>query len=105
MKRGYLIGMANVLQVETAYQGGNAPPDAQSLVPRVVKGLRGQTLDTVRDRLDRSHPELVQGDPRHETRRHGLITITRYKCDRCGTAWEYENDKTNQKAGWSVVGR
>jgi hypothetical protein len=51
------------------------------------------------------HPELVQGDPRHETRRHGLITITRYKCDRCGTAWEYENDKTNQKAGWSVVGR
>jgi hypothetical protein len=51
------------------------------------------------------HPELVQGDPRHETRRHGLVTITRYKCDRCGTAWEYENDKTNQKAGWSVVGR
>jgi hypothetical protein len=26
-------------------------------------------------------------------------------CDRCGTAWEYENDKDNQKAGWSVVGR
>jgi len=51
------------------------------------------------------HPELVQGSPRHETRRHGLITITPYKCDRCGTAWEYENDKTNQKAGWSVVGR
>ena len=27
------------------------------------------------------------------------------QCDRCGTAWEYENDKNNQKAGWSVVGR
>ncbi len=51
------------------------------------------------------HPELVQGDPRHETRRHGLVTITSYRCDRCGTRWEYENDKTNQKAGWSVVGR
>ncbi|SFU70202.1 hypothetical protein SAMN05216350_10429 [Polaromonas sp. YR568] len=51
------------------------------------------------------HAELVQGDPRHETRRHGLVTITSYQCDRCGTRWEYENDKTNQKAGWSVVGR
>ena len=51
------------------------------------------------------HPELVQGDPRHEKRRHGLITITNYRCDRCGMAWEYENDKTNLHAGWSVVGR
>jgi hypothetical protein len=51
------------------------------------------------------HPELVQGNPRHETRRTGLITITSYRCDRCGTAWKYENDKANLKAGWSVVGR
>ncbi len=51
------------------------------------------------------HPELVQGDNRHETRRHGLIAITSYSCDRCGTRWEYENDKTNLHAGWSVVGR
>ena len=41
------------------------------------------------------HPELVQGDNRHETRRHGLVAITSYRCDRCGTRWEYENDKTN----------
>ena len=33
------------------------------------------------------------------------VTITRYECDRCGTAWEYENDKANLHAGWSVVGR
>jgi hypothetical protein len=26
-------------------------------------------------------------------------------CDRCGTAWEYENNKTNLHAGWSVVSR
>lgn len=51
------------------------------------------------------HPELVQGDNRHETRRHGLVAITSYRCDRCGTRWEYENDKTNLHAGWSVVGR
>ncbi len=51
------------------------------------------------------HPELVQGNNRHETRRQGLIAITSYRCDRCGTAWEYENDKTNLHAGWSVVGR
>lgn len=51
------------------------------------------------------HPELVQGDNRHETRRQGLVAITSYRCDRCGTAWEYENDKSNQRAGWSVVGR
>lgn len=51
------------------------------------------------------HPELVQGNNRHETRRGELVTITNYKCDHCGTKWEYENDKNNQKAGWSVVGR
>ena len=51
------------------------------------------------------HPELVQGGNRHETRRRGLAAITSYRCDRCGTAWEYENDKGNQQAGWSVVGR
>jgi hypothetical protein len=26
-------------------------------------------------------------------------------CDRCGTAWEYENYKSNLHAGWSVVRR
>jgi hypothetical protein len=47
----------------------------------------------------------VQRGNRKEDRDHGPVTITRYVCDRCGTAWEYENDKSNQKAGWSVVGR
>ena len=51
------------------------------------------------------HAELLQGDNRQERRGHGLVTITRYRCDRCGTAWEYENDKANLHAGWSVVGR
>lgn len=51
------------------------------------------------------HPELVQGENRQEKRRHGFVSVTRYRCDNCGTRWEYENDKTNQKAGWAVVGR
>ena len=51
------------------------------------------------------HAELVQRGNRKEDRDHGPVTFTRYVCDRCGTAWEYENDKTNQQAGWSVVGR
>lgn len=59
------------------------------------------------------HAELEQGSNRQEDRRadrysnhkHSLVTITRYSCARCGTAWEYENNKANQQAGWSVVGR
>jgi len=53
MKKAYLVGIANVLQVETAYFGTTPPTDAQSFVPRFVRGLRGQTLDSVRDALDR----------------------------------------------------
>jgi len=50
------------------------------------------------------HAELVQGSNRKEQRESGPVTITRYRCDRCGTAWEYENNKADQHAGWSVVG-
>jgi len=52
VKRVYLIGIANTLQVESAYEGATPPSDAQSLVPRFGKGLKGQTLDSVKDRLD-----------------------------------------------------
>ena len=61
------------------------------------------------------HAELEQGGNRQEDMRtdrhsnhkhkHNLVTITSYSCARCGTAWEYENNKANQQAGWSVVGR
>ena len=36
------------------------------------------------------HAELVQRGNRKEDREDGTVTITRYVCDRCGTAWEYE---------------
>ena len=43
--------------------------------------------------------------PQGRARRRAWSPSPRYECDRCGTAWEYENDKANLHAGWSVVGR
>lgn len=51
------------------------------------------------------HPELLQGRNRKEDRDGRPVTITRYRCDRCGQIWDSENDKTNLHAGWSVVRR
>jgi filamentous hemagglutinin family protein len=51
------------------------------------------------------HAELVQRGNRKEERDTGTVTVTRYVCDRCGTAWEYENDKNDQQAGWSLLNR
>jgi hypothetical protein len=53
MKRAYLIGIANLVQVETAYFAANPPTDAQSFVPRLAKGLQGETLDSVQQGLDK----------------------------------------------------
>ena len=51
------------------------------------------------------HAELVQGANRKEPRKQGPVTVTRYVCDRCGTVWDYENNKIDLHAGWSVVRR
>ena len=53
VKKAYLVGLANIIQVQTAYQGANPPTDAQSFIPRLAKGMQGQTLDGVRENLDR----------------------------------------------------
>lgn len=63
MKKAYLVGIANVVQVDVAYHAGNVPPDSQTIVPRLARGLKGQTLDSVRDGLDRwyaAHPDRLQ---------------------------------------------
>lgn len=52
-KKAYLIGVANIAEVEMAYHGTNHPGDDQSILPRLQRGLKGQTLDTVRERLDK----------------------------------------------------
>lgn len=63
MKKAYLVGMANIVLVEIAYEGANPPPDGQSVMPRMVKGLKGQTLDSVREKLNKwyaEHPDRLQ---------------------------------------------
>ena len=54
-------------------------------------------------RRARGHPELMQGTHRTVAHKHGQVTIIKYCCERCGTVWEYENNKVNRHAGWSVV--
>ena len=51
------------------------------------------------------HAELVQGANRKEARDERAVTVTRYRCDRCGATWDYENNKANQHVGWSLVRR
>lgn len=52
-KKAYLIGIANMAQVELAYQGSAPAADSQSVIPRMSKGLKGQTLDSVREAVNR----------------------------------------------------
>ncbi|MEP6942725.1 MAG: hypothetical protein ABI981_07295 [Betaproteobacteria bacterium] len=63
MKKAYLAGIGNIVQIELAYGAPSAAPDAQSILPRMVKGLKGQTLDSVRDGLNKwyaAHPDQLQ---------------------------------------------
>lgn len=62
MKKAYLVGIANVVYLETAYEGPSPLPDTQSFLPRMVKGLKGQTLDSVREALNKwyaAHPDQI----------------------------------------------
>ncbi len=53
MKKAYLIGIVNIAQVEAAYAGNTPASDAQSFLPRLAKGMQGQTLDSVREGLNK----------------------------------------------------
>ena len=62
VKRVYLIGIVNLLQIERAYYGNNPPSDEISIVPRFVKGVEGQTIDSVQRTLDKwyaAHPDQL----------------------------------------------
>jgi hypothetical protein len=52
-KKAYLIGIANIAEIELAYQQGNPLSDDQTILPRLARGLKGETLDSVRDKLNR----------------------------------------------------
>jgi hypothetical protein len=63
VKKAYLVGIANAFQVEAAFEAANPPSDAQSIVPRLGKGMKGQTLDGVRQGLDKwyaANPDKLQ---------------------------------------------
>ena len=63
VKKAYLVGIANAVQVEAAFGGTNPPSDVQSLVPRLVKGMKGQTLNGVQEALDKwyaANPDKLQ---------------------------------------------
>jgi len=63
MKKAYLVGIANIIQIELAYGGAAPASDAQSILPRMVKGLKGHTLDSVREGLNKwyaAHPDRLQ---------------------------------------------
>mgnify|MGYP003477141531 FL=1 len=63
MKKAYLIGIANIVHVETGYTAENPPSDEQSVLPRLIRGLKGQTLDSVREALNAwyaAHPDQLQ---------------------------------------------
>jgi len=63
LQKVYLVAIANVIQIETTYEGANRPSDVRSLVPRLANGLKGQTLNNLRDRLDHwyaAHPDRLR---------------------------------------------
>jgi hypothetical protein len=63
VKKAYLVGVSNVIQLEVAYQADNPLPEGRSLAPRAARGMTGQTLNGVLESLDRwygAHPEQLQ---------------------------------------------
>lgn len=76
-------------------------PTPEATTPALCESCQGVQRNW---RRAPGHAELVQGVNRKVERSHGQVTVTKYRCDRCGTAWEYENNKADQHAGWSVLG-
>lgn len=49
------------------------------------------------------HDQLEETSRDRKSYPQGGIGYRRFTCRTCGTKWEYENDKNDQWAGWSVV--
>jgi hypothetical protein len=61
-KKAYLVGVANILEIERAY-AGSTPTGANDIAPRFAQGMQGQTLDGVRQGLDNwyaANPTRIQ---------------------------------------------
>lgn len=63
VKRAYLIGLSNVVQVEAAYYADNPSVSESGFSPRVARGIKGRTLAGVLETLDKwyaAHPGQLQ---------------------------------------------
>ena len=63
VKKAYLVGLANMVQLEVAYNANDPLPEKNSFSPRLAKGLKGQTLTTVQEALDKwyaANPDKLQ---------------------------------------------
>ena len=47
VKKAYLVGVSNVIQLEVAYQADNPIPEGRSLAPRAAKQLHRPVLETI----------------------------------------------------------
>jgi hypothetical protein len=62
-KQAYLVGIANLLDIERAYAYGGNTTNSNEISERFSKGLQGQTLDSVRQGLDSyytANPTMIQ---------------------------------------------
>ena len=81
----------------------------------LIRFLTRCPVQTVRRRPSRQFPPPLQTAYRPRSpplrsqasavRGSSTATVTRYVCERCGTVWDYENNKQDQRKGWSVIGR
>ncbi len=63
VKKAYLIGLANAIQVDVAYQADNPKASMSDFSPKVTEGMKGQTLDTALAAIDKwyaAHPDQLQ---------------------------------------------
>lgn len=62
-KNAYLVGIANLIDVERAYYARNGLASDKDIAPRFGKGMQGQTLDSVRQGIDNwyaANPGMIQ---------------------------------------------
>lgn len=52
VKKAYLVGVSNLLDVERAYHASRAPADSHDIATGFAQGMQGQTLDGVRASVD-----------------------------------------------------
>ncbi|MBP6422291.1 conserved exported hypothetical protein [Candidatus Propionivibrio aalborgensis] len=63
VKKAYLVGLANAIQVDVAFQADNPKASMSDFSPKVAEGMKGHTLDTTLAAVDKwyaAHPDQLQ---------------------------------------------